>query len=100
MQEVKHLTLTGSTCLNDFSDPIDQDIGTHCVRVVVGDCSVTEHRRWCLPYQTGKTVHVHAKTLQMEQGQTGAGCARPCFRTAGPLGERCYENWIKTTTFL
>ena len=31
------------------------------VRVAVGDCSVTESRRWLLPYQTGKTVHVLAK---------------------------------------
>ena len=30
-------------------------------RVAVGDCSVTERRRWRPPYQTGKTVHVHAK---------------------------------------
>ena len=29
--------------------------------MVVGDCSVTERRRWRPPYQTGKTVHVHAK---------------------------------------
>ena len=31
------------------------------IRVAVGDCSVTERRQWRLPYQTGKTVHVHAK---------------------------------------
>ena len=29
----------------------------------------------------------------------GAGCARPWFRTAEPLGERRYENWITTTAF-
>ena len=29
------------------------------IRVAVGDCSVTEHRRWRPPYQTGKTVHMH-----------------------------------------
>ena len=29
--------------------------------VKVGDCSVTEHRPWRLPYQTCKTIHVHAK---------------------------------------
>ena len=34
------------------------------IRVAVGDCSVTERRRWRPPYQTGKTVHVHANTLQ------------------------------------
>ena len=32
-----------------------------CIRVAVGDCSVTERRRWRPPYRTGKTVHVHAK---------------------------------------
>ena len=31
------------------------------IRVTVGDCSVTKRRRWRPPYQTGKTVHVHAK---------------------------------------
>ena len=31
------------------------------IRVAVGDCSVTERWRWRPPYQTGKTVHVHAK---------------------------------------
>ena len=47
------------------------------IRVVVGDCSVTECRRWCLPYQTSKTVHVHAKTLQTQRGwMHGAGSVR------------------------
>ena len=31
------------------------------IRVAVGDCSVTERRGWRPPYQTGKTMHVHAK---------------------------------------
>ena len=40
-------------------------------------------------------LHVHANTLQTRRGRThGAGCARPCFRTAEALGERRYENWI------
>ena len=64
------------------------------IRVAVGDCSVTERRRWRPPYQTGNTVHVHAKTLQTQRGRThGAGCVRQWFRTAEPLGERRYENW-------
>ena len=46
------------------------------IRVAVGVCSVTERRWWHPPYQTGKTVHVHA-TLQRQQGQThGAGYVR------------------------
>ena len=63
------------------------------IRVAVGDCSVTERRRWRPPYQTGKTVHVHAKHYKQKQGRThGAGCVRQWFRTAEPLGERRYEN--------
>ena len=65
------------------------------IRVAVGDCSVTERRRWRPSYQTGKTVHMHANTLQTRRGRThAAGCVRPWFRTAEPLEERRYENWI------
>ena len=43
-------------------------------RVAVGDCSVTERRRWRPPYQTGKTVHVHAKHyIHDEDGRTAPG---------------------------
>ena len=43
-------------------------------RVAVGDCSVTEHRRWRPPYQTGKTVHVHTKHYKHdEDGRTAPG---------------------------
>ena len=73
---------------------MSSELGNSGIRVAVGDCSVTERRRWRPPYQTGKTVHVHAKTLQTQQGWThGAGCVRQWFRTAEPLGERIYENW-------
>ena len=61
------------------------------IRVAVGDCSVTERRRWRPSYQTGKTVHVHAKTLKTQRGRRRV-CAQ-WFRTAKPLGERRYENW-------
>ena len=41
------------------------------IRVAVGDCSVTERRRWRPPYQIGKTVHVHAKHYKHnEDGRT------------------------------
>ena len=44
------------------------------IRVAVGDCSVTERRRWRPPYQTGKTVHVHAKHYKHnEDGRTAPG---------------------------
>ena len=59
---------TGGTCPNDFSNPIDQDIHTHCAvswkkwyQSSVGDCSVSERQQRRPPYQTVKTVHVHAK---------------------------------------
>ena len=56
------------------------------IRVAVGHCSVTECRRWRPPYQTGKTVHMHANTLQTRRGRKhGAGFVRPWFR---------YENCI------
>ena len=45
------------------------------IRVGVSDCSVTEHLRWRPPYQTGKTVLVHAMTPGMRQW----------FCTADPL---------------
>ena len=77
-----------------YPHPVSSELENSGIRVVVGECSVTERRRWGLPYQTGKTVHVHAKTLQTQQGRThGAGCVRQWFRTAEPLGERRYENW-------
>ena len=80
-------TPTGGTCPNDFSDPIGQDIHTQCalscfelensgIRVAVGECSVTGRRQWRPPYQTGKTVHVHAKILQTRRRQTQAPVVR------------------------
>ena len=42
--------------------------------MAVGDCSVTERRRWRPPYQTGKTAHVHAKHYKHnEDGRTAPG---------------------------
>ena len=44
------------------------------VSVAVGDCSVTERRRWHPPYQTGKTVHLQAKHYKHnEDGRTAPG---------------------------
>ena len=41
------------------------------IRVAVGNCSVTERRRWRPPYQICKTVHVHAKHYKHnEDGRT------------------------------
>ena len=44
------------------------------LRVAVGDCSVTERRRWRPADQTGKTVHAHAKRYtHNEDGRTAPG---------------------------
>ena len=77
-----------------YPHPVSSELENSGIRVAVGDCSVTERRRWRPPYQTGNTVHVQAKTLQTQRGRThGAGCVRQWFRTTEPLGERRYENW-------
>ena len=77
-----------------YPHPVCSELKNSGIRVAVGDCRVTERRRLRPPYQTCKTVRVHANTLQKQRGRThGAGCARPWFRTAEPLGERRYENW-------
>ena len=44
-----------------YPHPVSSELENSGIRVVVGDSSVTERRRWRPPYQTGKTVHVHAK---------------------------------------
>ena len=51
--------------------PVSSELENSGIRVVVSDCGVTECRRWRLPYQTGKTVHVHAK--HNEEGRTAPG---------------------------
>ena len=47
--------------------PVCSELENSDIRVAVGDCSDTERRRWRPPYQTGKTVHVHANTLQNDE---------------------------------
>ena len=45
---------------------------------------------WAVLYDT----YYNANTLQTQrEWMHGAGCARPRFRTAEPLGERRYKNW-------
>ena len=80
-----------------YPHPVSSELENSGIRVAVGDCSVTERQRWRPPYQTGKTVHMHAKTLQTQRGRThGARYVGQWFRTAEPLGERRYENGIHT----
>ena len=69
MREVKGSTPTRGTCPNDFFQsnrpgyphPVSSELENSGIRVAVGDCSVTKCPRWRRPYQTGKTVHVHAE---------------------------------------
>ena len=76
-----------------YPHPVSSELENSGIRVAVSNCSVTERRRWRPPYQTGKTVHVHAKILQTRGRTHGAGCVRQWFHTAELLGERRYENW-------
>ena len=79
-----------------YPHPVSSELENIGIRVAVSDCSVTERRRWSPPYQTGKTVHVHAKHYKhKEDGRTG--CVRQWFRSTEPLREHRYENWITHT---
>ena len=57
-----------------YPHPVSSELDNSGIRVAVGDCSVTERRRWRPPYQTGKTVHVHAKHYtHNKDGRTAPG---------------------------
>ena len=57
-----------------YPHPVSSELENSGIRVAVGDCSVTERRRWRPPYQTGKTVHVHAKHYtHNKDGRTAPG---------------------------
>ena len=57
-----------------YPHPVSSELEISGIRVAVGDCSVTERRRWRPPYQTGKTVPVHAKHYKHnEDGRTALG---------------------------
>ena len=40
---------------------VSSELENSGIRVAVGECSVTECLQWRPPYQTSKTVHMHAK---------------------------------------
>ena len=91
------LTPTGGTCPNDFfrsnragyPHQVSSELENSGIRVAVGDCSVTERRRWRPPYQTGKTVHVHAKHYKHnEDGRTAPGV---CGKGSVPLSHSLRE---------
>ena len=44
-----------------YPHPVSSELENSGIRVSVGDCSVTESRRWRPPYETGKNVHAYAK---------------------------------------
>ena len=52
---------------------VSSELENSGIREAFGDCSVTERRRWRPPYQTGKTVHVHAKHYKHNED----GCTAP-----------------------
>ena len=56
-----------------YAHPVSSELENSGIRVAVGDCSVTERRRWRPPYQTCKTVHVHTKHYKHEDGRTAPG---------------------------
>ena len=57
-----------------YPPPVSSELENCGIRVAVGDCSVTECRRWLPPYQTAKTVHVHAKHYKHnEDGRMARG---------------------------
>ena len=57
-----------------YPHPVSSEVENSGIRVAVGDCSVTERRRWRPPYQTGKTVHVHAKHYTLNKdGRSAPG---------------------------
>ena len=76
-----------------YPHPVSSELENSGIRVAVGDCSVTERPRWRPPYQTGKTVHVHAKHYKHNEDERTAPYVWQWFRTAEPLRERRYENW-------
>ena len=90
-QEIEGSTPTGGTCPNYFfrsnrpgyPHPVSSELENSGIRVAVGDCSDTERRRWCPPYQTGKTVHVHAK--QYEHNEDGRTVPGVCGNSSVPL---------------
>ena len=57
-----------------YPHPVSSELENSGIRVAVGDCRITERRRWRPPYQTGKTVHVHAKHYKHNgDGHTAPG---------------------------
>ena len=56
----------------EYPHPESSELENSGIRVAVGDCSVTDRRWWLPPYQTGKTVHVHAKHYKHKENRRSA----------------------------
>ena len=66
-----------------YLHPVSSELENSGIRMAVDDCSVTETLWWHPPYQTGKTVHVHAKHYKHnEDGRTAPGV---CGNGSAPL---------------
>ena len=66
-----------------YPHPVSSELENSGIRVAVGDRSVTERRRWRPPYQTGKTVHVHAK--HYKHNEDGRKAPDVCGNGSVPL---------------
>ena len=69
-----------------YPHPVSSELENSGIRVAVGNCSVTERRRWRPPYQTGKTVHVHAKPYK--HNENGPTAPDVCGNGSVPLTTR------------
>ena len=57
-----------------YPHQVSSELENSGIRVAIGDCSGNERRRWRPHYQSGKTVHVHAKHYKHnEDGRTAPG---------------------------
>ena len=101
MQAVEGSTPTGGTCLNDFSDPIDEDICTQCApswKIVVSEwlsviaVSLNFDLGICLIKLVKLYMCMQKYYKHNKYGRTAPGCALPVFCIAEPLRELCYKN--------
>ena len=84
-----------------YPHPVSSELENSGIRVAVGDCSVTERRRWRPPYQTGKTVHVHAKHYKHnEDGGTAPGVCGNGFVPLSHSGNVVTRTGIHTYTHI
>ena len=66
-----------------YPHTVSSELENSGIGVAVGDCSVTERRRWRPPYQFGKTVHVHAK--HYKHNKDGRAAPGVCGNGSVPL---------------